>query len=77
MKFLSKQWLQTGISALCITAMVLPGVTVHATEIESMEQQSSQLEDQLSGINEDLVELGTQIASLDTRSDTARSRRPE
>ncbi|WP_346663214.1 hypothetical protein [uncultured Merdimonas sp.] len=65
MKFLSKQWLQTGISALCITAMVLPGVTVHATEIESMEQQSSQLEDQLSGINEDLVELGAQIASLE------------
>lgn len=65
MKFLLKHWLQTGVSVLCVSAMVGSGLTVQATEIDSMEEQSSQLEDTLSGINQELLELGTQIADLE------------
>ena len=65
MKFLLKHWLQAGVSALCVSAMIVPGFTVHATEIDSMEQQSSQLKNELSGINQDLLELGSQIADLE------------
>ena len=32
MKFLLKHWLQAGVSALCVSAMIVPGFTVHATE---------------------------------------------
>ena len=55
MKFLLKHWLQAGVSALCVSAMIVPGFTVHATEIDSMEQQSSQLKNELSGINQERI----------------------
>ena len=43
MKFLSKHWLQAGASALCVSAMICSGMPVQAAELDSMEEQSSQL----------------------------------
>ena len=59
MKFLSKHWLQAGASALCVSAMICSGMPVQAAELDSMEEQSSQLEDELGSINQELLDLGT------------------
>ena len=48
MKFLSKHWLQAGcIGAVRISDDMLQGMPVQAAELDSMEEQSSQLEDEL------------------------------
>ena len=74
MKFLSKHWLQAGASALCVSAMICSGMPVQAAELDSMEEQSSQLEDELGSINQELLDLGTQIAKIRLKQPTGRSR---
>lgn len=65
MKHLLKHWLQTGTAILCVSVAACPGWTVSASEIDSMEQQTSDLQDELSSINAELLKVGTKVADLE------------
>ena len=57
MKFYKKRWIQSGIALICSLAIVLSVFPVLADneEINNLEDQSSSLESELQGINEDIL----------------------
>lgn len=65
MKYLLRHWLQTGTAILCVSLAACPGGMVSASEIDSMEEQTSDLKDELNSINDELLRLGTRVADLE------------
>ena len=63
MKISTKRWVQSGIALLCSFAIILSVFPVSAdNDISSLENQASALEDQLSGINSDILALSDEIS---------------
>lgn len=69
MKVRLKQWIQAGITCLCVLALLCPITIVHADELDSMESQSSDLKNELDNINEELLEISNQIAEIEVKSE--------
>ena len=67
MKFYKKRWIQSGIALICSLAIVLSVFPVLADndEIENLENQSSSLESELQGINEDILALSDEISTTE------------
>ena len=66
MKTGKKRWIQSGIALLCSFAIVLSVFPVSAdNDISSLENQASALEDQLAGINEDILALSDEISGTE------------
>lgn len=56
----------TGAALLCTFALTLSVLPVHATDsIESLESQTSALENELAGINQDILDLSNQISDTE------------
>ena len=56
----------TGAALLCTFALTLSVFPVHATDsIESLESQTSALEKELAGINQDILDLSNQISDTE------------
>ena len=67
MKVRLKQWIQAGITCLCVLALLCPITIVHADELDSMESQSSDLRNELDNINGELLEISNQIAEIEVK----------
>ena len=66
MKPCKKQWAQAGTALVCSLAIVLSAFPTFAEDsIDELEGQSSALEAELAGINEDILELSDQISSTE------------
>lgn len=62
MKIVKKRWIQSGLALLCSFAIVLSVFPVSAEDdISSLENQASELQGQLAGINEDILALSDEI----------------
>lgn len=62
MKTGKKRWIQSGIALICSFAIVLSVFPVSAEDdISSLENQASELQGQLAGINEDILALSDEI----------------
>ena len=66
MKMQKKRIVQCGLSLICAFGIALSGMSVHAEEVDSLEDKTSNLQSQLEGINQDLVTLSNKIAETDT-----------
>lgn len=66
MKYLLRHWLQAGTAILCVCLAACPAGAVSASEIDSMEQQTSDLKDELNSINDELLKIGTKVADLES-----------
>lgn len=67
MKVRLKQWIQAGITCLCVLALLCPITIVHADELDSMESESSDLRNELDNINGELLEISNQIAEIEVK----------
>ena len=66
MNIQKKQWAQTDIALFCSLAVVLSVFPTYADdEIESLEGQSSALESELQGINQEILDLSDQISTTE------------
>ncbi len=66
MKPCKKQWMQTGAALACSLAIVLSAFPTFADDsIEELEGQTSALEQELAGINEDILDLTNQISTTE------------
>ena len=67
MRIYKKRWVQSGIAMICSLAIVLSVFPVFADndEIENLENQSSSLESELQGINEDILALSDEISTTE------------
>ncbi len=66
MNIQKKRWAQTGIALFCSLAVVLSVFPTFADdEIESLEGQSSALESELQGINQEILDLSDQISTTE------------
>lgn len=66
MKIVKKRWIQSGIALCCSFAIVLSVFPVSAdNDISSLEDQASELQGQLAGINEDILALSDEIAATE------------
>lgn len=66
MKIQKKRWAQAGTALICSLAVVLSVFPAFANdEIESLEGQSSALESELEGINQDILDLSEQISTTE------------
>lgn len=72
MKHLLKKYIQISIFCMCMMAPLCFSVTVNATDIESMEEESSDLKNQLNNVNQELLSIGNEIADVEDKiSDTS------
>lgn len=69
MRVTLKQRLRVMIICFCIVSMLVLAPEVHAAEINSLESQSSNLENTLDSIDEELLEIGTKIAENENALD--------
>lgn len=67
MRFLLKKWMRTGVFCTCVLASLYFGITAEAGDIENMENQSSELKDELSGVNKELLDIGNEIADVENK----------
>ena len=65
MKMQKKRIVQCGLSLICAFGIALSGMSVHAEEVDSLEDKTSNLQSQLEGINQDLVTLSNKIAETE------------
>ena len=66
MKPYKKRWVQTGIALFCSLAIVLSVFPVFADDsIDDLKGQTSDLEDELAGINKEILELTTQLSTTE------------
>lgn len=73
MKVRLKQWIQAGITCLCVLALLCPITIVHADELDNMESKSSDLKNELDNINEELLEISNQIAEIEVKIEALNS----
>lgn len=62
MKVIRKQWMQAVTVCVCVLALLCPMMTVKADDLSSMESESAGLQNKIDSINEELLEIGNQIA---------------
>lgn len=67
MKMQKKRIVQCGLSLICAFGIALSGMSVHAEEVDSLEDKTSNLQSQLEGINQDLVTLSNEIAETEVK----------
>ena len=67
MKMQKKRIVQCGISLICAFGIALSGMSVHAEEVDSLEDKTSNLQSQLEGINQDLVTISNEIAETEVK----------
>lgn len=61
-----KRWVQTGITLICSFAIMLSVLPASAVDdIESLENQTSDLKNELEGINQDIIDLSEDISSTE------------
>ena len=63
MRIYKKRWIQSSIVLICSLAIMLSVFPSSADDIESLEGQSSDLEIELQGINEEIVALSEEIST--------------
>ena len=56
-----------GTALICAFGVALSSMPVHAEDIESLENKTSNLQDQLDGINQDMVEISDKIAETEAQ----------
>lgn len=64
MKMQKKRIVQCGLSLICAFGIAL---SVHAEEVDSLEDKTSNLQSQLEGINQDLVTISNEIAETEVK----------
>ncbi len=62
MKTKRNRWLQKIAAWVCVFSFLCPVLTVYADDIDRMQNQSSELQGELSSINGELLKIGEQIA---------------
>ena len=67
MKMQKKRIVQCGLSLICAFGIALSGMSVHAEEVDSLEDKTSNLQSQLEGINQDLVTISNEIAETEAK----------
>lgn len=67
MKMQKKRIVQCGLSLICAFGIALSGMSVHAEEMDSLEDKTSNLQSQLEGINQDLVTISNEIAETEVK----------
>ena len=67
MKMQKKRIVQCGLSLICAFGIALSGMPVHAAEVKSLEDKTSNLQSQLEGINQDLVTISNEIAETEVK----------
>lgn len=67
MKMQKKRIVQCGLSFICAFGIALSGMSVHAEEVDSLEDKTSNLQSQLEGINQDLVTISNEIAETEVK----------
>lgn len=67
MKMQKKRIVQCGLSLICTFGIALSGMSVHAEEVDSLEDKTSNLQSQLEGINQDLVTISNEIAETEVK----------
>ena len=67
MKMQKKRIVQCGLSLICAFGIALSGMSVHAEEVDSLEDKTSNLQSQLEGINPDLVTISNEIAETEVK----------
>ena len=67
MKMQKKRIVQCGLSLIYAFGIALSGMSVHAEEVDSLEDKTSNLQSQLEGINQDLVTISNEIAETEVK----------
>lgn len=67
MRMHKKRIARYGTALICAFGVALPSMPVHAEDIESLENKTSNLQDQLDGINQDMVEISDKIAETEAQ----------
>ena len=67
MKMQKKRIVQCGLLLICAFGIALSGMSVHAEEVDSLEDKTSNLQSQLEGINQDLVTISNEIAETEVK----------
>ena len=67
MKMQKKRIVQCGLSLICAFGIALSAMPVHAAEVKSLEDKTSNLQSQLEGINQDLVTISNEIAETEVK----------
>ncbi len=66
MKLYKKRWIQSGIILICFLAIVLSVFPSFAdNDVESLENQTSVLENELEGINQEILSLSEEISTAE------------
>ena len=69
MKSELRKWVRSGAAGMCAVALFCPAATVKATDLDSMESQSSELKNELDSINGEILKIGGQIAEIEVNID--------
>ena len=67
MRMHKKRIARYGTALICAFGVALSSMPVHAEDIESLENKTSNLQDQLDGINQDMVEISDKIAETEAQ----------
>ena len=67
MRMHKKRIARYGTALICAFGVALSSMPVHAEDIESLENKTSNLQDQLDGINQDKVEISDKIAETEAQ----------
>ena len=67
MRMHKKRIARYGTALICAFGVALSSMPVHAEDIESLETKTSNLQDQLDGINQDMVEISDKIAETEAQ----------
>lgn len=67
MRMHKKRIARYGAALICAFGVALSSMPVHAEDIESLENKTSNLQDQLDGINQDMVEISDKIAETEAQ----------
>lgn len=67
MRMHKKRIARYGVSLVCAFGVALSSMPVHAEDIESLENKTSNLQDQLDGINQDMVAISDEIAETEAQ----------
>ena len=62
-----KRIARRGAAFVCAFGIALSGMSVHAEEVDSLEDKTSNLQSQLEGINQDLVTISNEIAETEVK----------
>ncbi|MCI7180287.1 MAG: cell wall hydrolase [Schaedlerella sp.] len=73
MKMDSKRWLKKGTALVCSLAVVFSSSFVYADDIPSLEEKTSDLENELKQINQDMLNLSEEISATEMQIELTNS----